>query len=160
MRTLAHARRFLRFSLAVLTIVPVAAATTAGAVALAGPAGAATEVSCGEMSGNIGSTITVHGCGDGLRWGTVSGVSAPGGGTITWGGKRSLHKGITTIGNVNAFSTGQHLCSTGSMEWQFTGTVTANTSPADILGTSVFGMMCVDAAGNVSLVERHLQLVL
>jgi len=136
--------------------VPLAA-STAGLVALAGPAGASAPVSCTTMSGNVAGRLTLKGCGGGLGKGTAIGSLFPaGGGAITWKGE---HKGTTTIGNVTFASPGQGGCKTGSVEQDITGTVTANTSKADILNTTVSGRVCVDGAGNQNLVT-HTTLVL
>jgi len=136
--------------------VPLAA-STAGLVALAGPAGASAPVSCTTMSGNVAGTLTFKGCGGGLGKGTAIGSLFPAGaGTITWQGK---HKGTTTVGNVTFASPGQGGCKTGSVEQDVTGTVTANSSKADILNTTMSGRVCVDGAGNQNLV-KHTTLVL
>ena len=130
--------------------LPVTAAT-AGAVVSAGPAGASAPVSCAKVTGNISGNLTLKGCGGGLGKGSAPAVSLATGGTITWKGK---NKGSTTIGNVAVTSPGQGACAAGSTEEDFTGTVTANTSKANILGTGVAGQACVSAAGSVSLVKH------
>ena len=74
-----------------------------------------------------------------------------GGGTITWKGH---HNGTTTLGNVNFAPQGQGGCKTGSAEQDITGTVSADTSKANLVGTAVSGRVCVDSAGNQSLVKH------
>lgn len=124
----------------------------AAAVATAGTAGASAPASCTNLSGNVVGALTFKGCGGGLGKGTASGSLFPaGGGTITWKG---THKGTTTLGNVTFASPGQGGCKTGSVEQDVTGTVTANTSRAHILGTTMSGRVCVDGAGNQSLVKH------
>jgi uncharacterized protein (DUF2147 family) len=135
--------------------LPVSAAT-AGAVATAGTAGASAPVSCTKVVGNASNTVTLKGCGGGLGKGSAPALSLATGGTITWKGK---NKGTTTIGNVSVTSPGQGGCKTGSTEEDFTGTVTANTSKANILGTTVSGRACVNGAGGITLV-KHTTLVL
>ena len=130
--------------------LPVAGAT-AGAVATAGTAGASAPVSCTKISGNVATAVTLKGCGGGLGKGTAPAPTLATGGTITWKGH---NKGTTTIGNVSVTSPGQGGCKTGSTEEDFTGTVTANTSKANILGNTVSGRACANAAGNLSLVKH------
>jgi hypothetical protein len=147
--------RRLLLGIAALTL-PVAGAP-AGAVVTAGTAGASAPVSCTDLSGNIAGTLTFKGCGGGLGKGTAIGSLVPAGaGTITWKGK---NKGTTTVGNITFASPGQGGCRTGSAEQDVTGTVTANTSKAHVKGTTVSARVCVDGAGNQSLV-KHTTLVL
>jgi hypothetical protein len=130
--------------------VPIAAAT-AGTVVTAGTAGASAPFTCTKVSGNVGTTITVKGCGGGLGKGSATGATLASGGTIVWKGH---NKGSTTVGNVSVTSPGQGACKAGSTEEDFTGTVTANTSHAKILNSTVSGKACVDASGNISLVKH------
>jgi len=147
--------RRLLLGIAALTL-PVAGATV-GAVATAGTAGASARVSCTKISGNVAGTLTFKDCGGGLGTGKAIGSLVPaGGGTITWKGK---DKGKTTVGDITFASPGQGGCKTGSAEQDVTGKVTANTSKAHIKGTTVSARVCVDGAGNQSLV-KHTALVL
>lgn len=136
-----------------MLVLPLSAVGV-GVVATAGTAGASAPVSCTTVSGAAtpAGTLTFKGCGGGLGKGTAIGQLFPaGGGTITWKGH---HKGTTTLGNVNFAPQGQGGCKTGQAEQDITGTVTANTSKAHILGTAISGRVCVDAAGNQSLVKH------
>ena len=133
--------------------LPLSAAGV-GVVATAGSAGASAPVSCTTVSGQATptGTLTFKGCGGGLGKGTAIGELFPtGSGTITWKGH---NKGTTTLENLNFAPQGQGGCKAGSAEQDITGTVTANTSKAHILGTAVSGRVCVDAAGNQSLVKH------
>jgi hypothetical protein len=125
--------------------------SVAAAIATAGTAGASAPFSCTKVSGNIGGTVTLKGCGGGLGKGSMAGGSIATGGVITWKGERS---GTTTVGNVSITSPGQGDCAKGSTEEDLTGTVTANTSKADLLGTTVSAQACLDGSGNVSLVKH------
>jgi hypothetical protein len=135
--------------IAALTL-PVAGAT-AGAVATAGTAGASAPVSCTKVVGTVTGNVTLKGCGGGLGKGSAPAVSLVAGGMITWKGR---NKGTTTIGNASVTSPGQGGCKTGSTEEDFTGTVTANTSKAKILGTTVSGRACISPSGGISLVKH------
>jgi hypothetical protein len=130
--------------------MPIAAATT-WVVATAGTAGASAPGSCTKLSGNVGTTITRKGCGGGLGKGSAAGVSLTTGGTIVGKGN---HNGSTTVGNVSVTSPGQGSCAATSTEEDFTGTVTADTSKANLSGTTVSGSACVDGSGNISLVKH------
>jgi hypothetical protein len=129
--------------------VPLSAASM-GVVASAGTAGASAPVSCTKASGTITGTVTVKGCGGGLGKGTAPAATLATGGSITWG----KHKGATTIGDVSVSSPGQGSCKSGSTEYDFTGTVTADTSPAALTGTTVSGRACISASGKISLVKH------
>ena len=122
-----------------------------GVVATSGTAGASSPVSCTKVSGNVATKVILKGCSGGLGKGHAPSPSLATGGTIKWKGHK---KGTTTIGNVSVTSPGQGACQKGSTEEDFTGTVTANTSKANILGDTVSGSLCVDAAGNLSLVKH------
>jgi hypothetical protein len=130
--------------------LPLSAASV-GVVAIAGTAGASAPVSCTKLTGNAATSVTLKGCGGGLGKGTAAAPSLATGGTITWKGH---NKGTTTIGNVSVTSPGRGSCKTGSTEEDFTATVTANTSKAKILGDTVMGRVCADAAGNLRLVKH------
>ena len=141
-----------RMILAIAALALPVVGASAGVVATAGTAGASAPASCTKVSGNVAGTLTFNGCGGGLGKGTASGSLFPAGaGTITWKGH---HNGTTTLGNVNFAPQGQGGCKTGSAEQDITGTVTADTSKAKLVGTAVSGRVCVDPAGNQSLVKH------
>jgi hypothetical protein len=145
-----HMRR-LMIGIAALAIPVVA--TTAGTLAIAGPAGAAAPVSCTKVTGTITGTVTLKGCGGGLGKGTTPAASLTSGGTITWKGKG---KGTTTIGNVSVTTPATSACKAGSTEYDLTGTVTADTTAmsSTMVGSAVSARACVDGSGNISLVKH------
>ena len=96
--------------------------------------------------------MTLKGCGAGLGKGSGPASALATTGSITWKGK---HKGATTIQNSSTTSPGQGGCKWGSSEYDFTGTVTADTSPANLTGTrNRLARAYVNGSGDVSLVKH------
>jgi hypothetical protein len=127
------------------------AASTAGLVALSGPAGASAPVSCSKVTGTTTGTLTFKGCGGGLGKGTGPAAALAGTGTITWKGH---HKGTTTITITSVTNPAVSRCATGSTEFDATGSVTGDTSGKVTVGSPVSGDACVTAAGAVTLVKH------
>jgi len=139
-----------RALLAVAALSIPLAATTAGLVSLAGPAGASAPVSCTKVTGAASGDLTFKGCG-GLGKGTGPAAALAGTGTITWKGK---HSGTTTITITSVTNPSVSRCATGSTEFDAAGSVTADTSGKVAVGSPVAGDACVSAAGAVSLVKH------
>jgi hypothetical protein len=127
------------------------AASTAGLVALAGPAGASAPVSCTKVTGSATGNLTFKGCGGGLGKGSAPAAALSGTGTITWKGH---HKGTTTITITSITNPTVSRCAKGSTEFDASGSVTADTSGKVTVGSAVSGDACVSAAGAVSLVKH------
>jgi len=127
------------------------AASTAGLVALAGPAGASAPVSCTKVTGPASGTLTFKGCGGGLGKGSGPATALAGTGTITWKGK---HSGTTTITITSVTNPSVSRCATGSTEFDATGSVTGDTSGKVTVGDAVAGDACVSGTGAVTLVKH------
>ena len=140
-----------RALLAVAALSIPLAATTAGLVSLAGPAGASAPVSCTKVTGAASGDLTFKGCGGGLGKGTGPAAALAATGTITWKGK---HAGTTTITITSVTNPSVSRCATGSTEFDAAGSVTADTSGKVAVGSPVAGDACVSAADAVSLVKH------
>lgn len=136
-------------ALAALSI-PVAA-STAGLVVAAGPAGASAPVSCAKVTGNVSGHVTLKGCGGGLGKGSSPANALATTGTIHWKGH---HKGTTTVTITSVSTPVVSRCAKGSTEMDATGTVTADTSGKVAVGSPVSGDVCVTAHGAISLVKH------
>jgi len=137
-----------RVMVAMAVLAIPAGATTMG---LAGPAAAAASAqTCTKASGSETGTITFSGCTGGLGKGSAVATSLATGGTITWKGKG---KGTTTFSG-SPTSPGQGSCSKGSTEYDFSGTVTTDTSGKVLVGSAVSGQACLSSAGAISLVKH------
>jgi hypothetical protein len=129
-------------------------ATSVATIATAGTAGASAPVSCTKVSGPFhpfGAPLIFEGCSGGLGKGTAPAFLDLGAGTITWTGQ---DKGTTSLSETTFASPGQGACDVGFFEQIQTGTVTANTSKADILGTTWSIDFCIDGAGNITLLKH------
>jgi hypothetical protein len=126
--------------------IPASVAT----VGFAGPAFAASGVTCTGLKGTDSGTVTISKCtpsgGKGYKSASGAAASLATGGTITW----SKSSATTTIGP------GQGGCKKKSTEYDFSGKVTAaSTTGTGIpaVGDSVSARACVTSAGKLSLVK-------
>jgi hypothetical protein len=132
--------------------IPASVAT----VGFAGPAFAASGVTCTGLKGTDSSTVTISKCtpsgGKGYKSASGAAASLATGGTITW----KSSSATTTIGDTSTSSPGQGGCKKKSTEYDFTGKVTAaSTTGTGIpaVGDSVSARACVTSAGKLSLVK-------
>ena len=139
---------------AVALSIPASAAALG--VVQAGPAAAASGVSCGSLKGTVTGTITVKACtpsgGKGYKSATAPASSLASGGNLTWS-----TSGATTTVSLSVTSAGQGGCAKGYTEYDGTGSVTAaSTSGAGIpaVGDAVSARACVSTAKNkITLVK-------
>jgi hypothetical protein len=131
-----------------------AAAATAGFTA--GPAFAASSVTCTSLKGTDTGTVTIGKCtpsgGKGYKTASGAAASLASGGNITWSNSHAT----TTIGDTSVSSPGQGGCKKKTTEYDFTGTVTAaSTSGTGIpkVGDAVSARACVASTGKLSLVK-------
>jgi hypothetical protein len=132
--------------------IPASVAT----VGFAGPAFAASGVTCTGLKGTDSGTVTISKCtpsgGKGYKSASGAAASLATGGTITW----SKSSATTTIGDTSTSSPGQGGCKKKSTEYDFSGKVTAaSTTGTGIpaVGDSVSARACVTSAGKLSLVK-------
>jgi hypothetical protein len=146
-------RRLLKVAaLAAAITIPASVATFSAA----GPAFAASGVTCTSLKGSDSGNVTIGKCtpsgGKGYKTASGAAVSLATGGTITW----KSSKATTTIGDTSTSSPGQGGCKKGSTEYDFSGQVTAaSTSGVGIpaVGDAVSARACVTSKGGLSLVK-------
>jgi len=127
-------------------------ATTAGlsAVALPSVASATTPFVCHKFFGYLTSTVTVAKCGVAQKGAHFAGSNVLSGGTLTW----AVSKATTTYSGT-ATSPGQGVCQAGRVEYDFTGTVTADTSGYVTVGDAVTYDLCVNSTTHVVKLVLH-----
>jgi hypothetical protein len=127
-------------------------ATTAGlsAVALPSVASASTPFVCHKFFGHLTSTVVVTKCGVAQKGAHFAGSDLLMGGTLTWG----ISKATTTYTGTST-SPGQGVCQTGRVEYDFTGTVTADTSGYVTVGDAVAYDVCVNSTTHVVKLVLH-----
>jgi hypothetical protein len=127
-------------------------ATTAGlsAVALPSVASASTLFVCHKFLGYLTSTVTVAKCGVAQKGAHFAGGDLLMGGTLTW----AVSKATTTYTGTST-SPGQGVCQTGRVEYDFTGTVTADTSGYATVGDAVAYDVCVNSTTHVVKLVLH-----
>ena len=141
-----------------LAAVAVAAVTIPVTVVTSGigtPAWAATSsVTCKTLTGTVAGNVTFSKCTPKSK--TNKSASAPSaslegetGGTLTW-----TKSGQTTVIKVSTKSPGQGGCSTGSTEYDATGTVTGGTSTYTHVGDVVSARLCLSASDTLTLVKK------
>jgi hypothetical protein len=99
---------------------------------------------CHKIFGHITTKVTIAKCGVAQKGATFAGADILTGGTLTWGKTR-----MTTSYTGTATSPGQGACGSGKVEYDFTGTVTADTSTYVSVGDTVTYDVCVATATNV-----------
>ena len=99
---------------------------------------------CTKIFGYLTKTVTVAQCGVAQKGAHFAGSNLLIGGTLTW----SVSKATTTYGGVST-SPGQGACASGRTEYDFTGTVSADTSGYVTVGDAVAYRVCVNATSHV-----------
>jgi hypothetical protein len=129
--------------------------TSVAIVGSAGPAFAASAITCSSLKGTVSSTVTISMCtpfrGKGYKSASAPATSLLGGGNLKW----STSGATTTVGNTSVTTVTPNKCGS-STEYSFTGKVTAaSTSGRGIpaVGDRVSGKACVSSAGNITLLK-------
>jgi len=139
--------RFAKGALALALGAGALGATAAGvsAVALPTVSGAATSpLLCHKIFGYLTKTVTIAKCGEAQAGAHFVGTDLLSGGTLTW----AKSKATTTYTGL-AVSPGQGTCTTGHVEYDFTGTVSADTSGYVTVGDGVTYDVCINSTTNV-----------
>jgi len=99
---------------------------------------------CHKIFGHITTTVDIAKCGVAQKGAHFAGADILTGGTLTWGKSRA-----TTSYTGTATSPGEGSCGAGKVKYDFTGTVTADTSTYVTVGDTVTYDVCVDTTTNV-----------
>jgi hypothetical protein len=136
--------------------VALALALAAGAVGVTvvegSPAASATAppLICHKIYGHITTTVVITKCGVAQGGAHFAGPDILTGGTLTWGKSRT-----TTAYTGTATSPGEGICPAGRVEYDFTGTITGDTSTYVNLGDTVTYDICVNSTTDVvNLIRR------
>jgi hypothetical protein len=107
-------------------------------------------LTCRKIFGHVTTTVVVTKC-DGVKGAShFAGPDILTGGTLTWG-----KTGPTTTYTGSATSPGEGICIAGRVEYDFTGTVTADTSTYVTVGDTVTYSVCINSTTNVvNLIKR------
>jgi hypothetical protein len=128
-------------------LVVALGAGAAGVVAAGSPTVASADTSsmlCSKFFGHITSKVVIAKCNVTRHTANIAGSDFLTGGTLTWG-----KSGATTAYAGSADSPGQGSCAVGRVEYDFTGTVTADTSTYVSEGDTVTYDLCVNSRTNV-----------
>jgi hypothetical protein len=127
-------------------------ATAAGLTAVVQPsvASATSPLVCHKFFGHLTTTVTVTKCGVAQKGAHFSGPDLLVGGTLTW----ALSKATTTYTGTST-SPGQGVCQTGRVEYDFSGSVTADTSGYVTVGDAVAYDVCVNSTTQVVKLVLH-----
>jgi len=144
-----------RFSKSVVALALATGAlgtTAAGLSAVVQPsvASATSPFLCHKFFGYLTSTVTVAKCGVAQKGAHFAGPDLLAGGTLTW----AVSKATTTYTGTST-SPGQGVCPTGRVEYDFTGTVTADTSGYVTVGDAVAYDVCVNSTTHVVKLVLH-----
>jgi hypothetical protein len=126
-----------------------AGSTSTNTVDLTVGSGGGPSLSCGKMSGFQSKKAAIAKCGVAQAGAHFPGADLLTGGTVTWARSKT-----TTTFTGAANSPGQGSCATGRVEYDFSGTVTADTSTFVTVGDAVGYNVCVNSTtGVIKLVE-------
>jgi hypothetical protein len=103
-----------------------------------------TSLVCRKIFGYLTKVVTVAKCGVAQKGAHFAGGNLLTGGTLTW----AKSKATTTYAGT-ATSPGQGACASGHTEYDFTGTVTGDTSSYVAVGDGVGYQVCVNATTQV-----------
>ena len=99
---------------------------------------------CHKIYGHLNTAVVVAKCGVAQNGAHFAGTDILSGGTLTWG----VSKATTSYTGV-ATSPGQGTCIAGRVEYDFTGTITADTSGYVTVGDSVSYHVCINSTTQV-----------
>ena len=144
------------FLLAAALAIPVSGASVA---LTGGQAGAATEIVCTTITGNVSSTLVVSGCTGGATGGSslpFAATALAGGGTIDW----SITPHSTTIAAPKLKSTSAKKCpgyvkhgANNPSAEKVTGKVTADVGDGIKVPGKFKGEVCISSTGAVSALK-------
>lgn len=135
-----------RLLLIVTALTTVAVPASVATVTLAAPAGAASGLTCGKLSGSYTATVTFKKCivpkADKKLDKSLAGDGSVlvGGGALTW----SPSGDTTIVGTPTATSPGQGSCPNKWTEEDVTFTVTGGTSTLTQAGDTGVSRVCID----------------
>ncbi len=139
--------------------VALALALAAGAVGAVGvtivegastASATASPLICHKIYGHITTTVVITKCGVAQGGAHFTGSDILTGGTLTWGKSRT-----TTSYSGTATSPGEGICPAGRVEYDFTGTITGDTSTYVNVGDTVTYDICVNSTTDVvNLIRR------
>lgn len=103
-----------------------------------------TTLVCRKIFGHLTTIVTVAKCGVAQKGAHFAGSNLLTGGTLTW----AKSKATTTYAG-SATSPGQGVCTAGHTEYDFTGSVTGDTSAYVAVGDGVSYQVCVNSTSQV-----------
>ncbi len=130
-------------------------------------ASASAPTSCTKVSGALDSHVDLKGCGGGLGSGEGVFTSASSM-VVTWKGHKDGHRGhsgpaTTTFALASSTVAATNRCAPhidkkgvaiANVEYDLTGSVSADTSGRVVVGSPASAAVCVDAHGHVALVDH------
>ena len=139
-------RRFSKSVVALALATGVLAPTAAGlsAAVQSSVASALPVFYCHKFYGHLYSSVAIAKCGVPQRGAHFAGSNLLSGGTLIW----SKAPATTTYTGTST-SPGQGVCGTGRVEYDFTGTITADTSGYTVVGDPVSYDICIVSTTHV-----------
>jgi hypothetical protein len=121
-----------------------AGSTSTNSVDLTVGAVGGSSLTCRKIFGHVTSQVVVAKCGSTQKSAHFAGGDILTGGTLTWG-----KSATSTTYSGSATSPGQGTCRTGTVEYEFTGSVTAGTSTLASVGDAVSYDVCINSRTHV-----------